>query len=70
MTRRLSRGLLALLAMALLAPACFAQKVPGLEVGAKAPAFKLKDQKGKEVALETLLKKGKVALVFTRSADW
>lgn len=43
---------------------------PGLKVGARAPAFKLKDQKGKDVALSDLLKKGTVALVFYRSADW
>jgi peroxiredoxin len=42
----------------------------GLRVGARAPAFTLKDQNGKEVALEALLKKGPVALVFYRSADW
>ena len=49
-------------------------KVPddktGLAVGAKAPAFKLKDQNGKERTLEEFLKKGKVALVFYRSASW
>lgn len=42
----------------------------GLEVGARAPSFALKDQEGKERSLEELLKKGKVALVFYRSADW
>ena len=42
----------------------------GLAVGAKAPEFKLKDQNGKEVSLADLLKKGKVAVVFHRSADW
>lgn len=43
---------------------------PGIEVGEKAPAFTLKDQNGKEQALEDLLKKSSVALVFYRSADW
>lgn len=43
---------------------------PGLEVGTRAPAFKLKDQKGRDVALGDLLKKTPVALVFFRSADW
>ena len=42
----------------------------GLEVGAKAPKFTLKDQEGKERRLDEFLAKGKVALVFYRSADW
>ena len=36
----------------------------------KAPAFTLKDQNDRDVSLESLLKKGPVALVFYRSADW
>lgn len=42
----------------------------GLAVGTKAPAMVLQDQAGKEVALADLLKKGPVAVVFHRSADW
>jgi cytochrome oxidase Cu insertion factor (SCO1/SenC/PrrC family) len=42
----------------------------GLKVGEKAPAFKLKDQNGKERTLEEFVKEGKVALVFYRSASW
>ena len=42
----------------------------GLKIGSKAPEFSLKDQNGKETTLNSLLKKGKVALVFYRSADW
>jgi len=42
----------------------------GLQVGAKAPKFTLKDQQGTERSLDELLKRGKVALVFYRSADW
>jgi cytochrome oxidase Cu insertion factor (SCO1/SenC/PrrC family) len=42
----------------------------GLKVGTKAPAFTLKDQAGKERTLAELLKQGKVALVFYRSASW
>lgn len=42
----------------------------GLGVGAKAPAFTLKDQAGKDRSLGEWLGKGKVALVFYRSADW
>jgi hypothetical protein len=42
----------------------------GLSVGQKAPHFTLKDQNDRGVSLESLLKKGPVALVFYRSADW
>ncbi len=42
----------------------------GLKVGTPAPKFALKDQEGKERKLDDFLGKGKVALVFTRSADW
>ncbi len=47
-----------------------AEEQTGLKIGAKAPGFILKDQEGKERSLDVLLKKGKVALVFYRSADW
>lgn len=43
---------------------------PGLDVGAKAPAFALKAADGAEVSLGGLLEKGPVALVFYRSVDW
>ncbi len=46
------------------------EEQPGLKVGAKAPKFTLKDQEGKERSLDEFLGKGKVALVFYRSADW
>lgn len=42
----------------------------GLKLGAKAPAFALKDQAGKQRSLAEFVKKGKVALVFYRSASW
>ena len=42
----------------------------GLAVGQKAAAFVLKDQNGREVSLDSLLKRGPAALVFYRSADW
>jgi peroxiredoxin len=42
----------------------------GLPIGQSAPAFTLTDQNGREISLESLLKKGPVALVFHRSADW
>ena len=44
--------------------------VPGLPVGAKAPAFSLVGQDGKEHALAELLRNGTLVLVFQRSADW
>ena len=44
--------------------------IPGLELGSKAPTFVLSDQNGKQQTLSQLLKKGNVALVFYRSADW
>ena len=43
---------------------------PGLAVGTKAADFTLKNAAGDDVALSALLKKGPVALVFYRSADW
>ena len=46
------------------------EELTGLKAGAKAPSFSLKDQQGKERSLDEFLKKGKVALVFYRSADW
>jgi len=42
----------------------------GLPIGQHAPQFTLRDQNGNEVSLATLLKKGPVAVVFVRSADW
>lgn len=55
--------------LSIAAPAVAAD-VPGVAVGKTAPAFKLKDQNGKEQSLDELLEKGNVALVFYRSADW
>ena len=59
---------------ALLAIGCVgtatAQNETGLEVGAQAPAFTLKDQDGKEQKLSELTKDGPVAIVFHRSASW
>ena len=42
----------------------------GLPIGQAAPTFALVEQNGREVTLESLLKKGPVALVFHRSVDW
>jgi hypothetical protein len=47
-----------------------ATESPGPSIGAAAPKFALKDQKGEERSLDALLKNGKVALVFFRSASW
>ena len=44
--------------------------MPGLGVGEKAADFTLTDAGGKEVSLQSILKTGKVALVFVRSAEW
>lgn len=41
-----------------------------ITVGERAPAFTLKDQNDREFALETMIKKGPVAVVFIRSIDW
>jgi cytochrome oxidase Cu insertion factor (SCO1/SenC/PrrC family) len=61
-----------LLALAIVAGA--AKPAPpektGLAIGQKAPGFTLKDQNGHDVALAALLKKGPVAVVFFRSAEW
>ena len=62
----------------LITPALYAQEkgkpapedLTGLRVGSRAPRFTLKDQEGRERSLDELLKKGNVALVFYRSADW
>jgi hypothetical protein len=41
-----------------------------LKVGDKAPEFTLKDQKGNDQSLASMLQSGKVAVIFHRSADW
>ncbi len=51
-------------------PSAATETMPGLKVGEKAADFTLKNSAGEDVALQALLKKGKVALVFVRSADW
>ncbi len=42
----------------------------GVAIGEKAPAFTLKDQAGKERQLDEWLKRGKIAVIFHRSASW
>ena len=63
-------GLLAPHASGLDAAEVVSAENTGLRIGQAAPAFSLKDQNGKVVSLDALLKKGPVALVFFRSADW
>jgi cytochrome oxidase Cu insertion factor (SCO1/SenC/PrrC family) len=46
------------------------EELTGLKVGEPAPKFTLKDQEGRERSVDEFLSKGKVALVFYRSADW
>ncbi len=41
-----------------------------LKTGSKAPSFTLKDQNGRDQSLDAMLKNGKVAVIFHRSADW
>jgi cytochrome oxidase Cu insertion factor (SCO1/SenC/PrrC family) len=69
---------LAAVVVLLAAPASWAQgrakpapeEQTGLKVGEPASKFTLKDQEGRERSLDEFLQKGKVALVFYRSADW
>ena len=69
LTASLMTGHLLMALGALGAESAALEKV-GLAIGSKAPAFTLKDQNGREVSLDSLLKKGPTALVFYRSADW
>ncbi|MGI8432535.1 MAG: hypothetical protein ACR2MW_09645 [Chthoniobacterales bacterium] len=61
---------LVLLAFNLIAAAPASPGETVVVVGQNAPGFTLKDQNAREVSLAALLKKGPVALVFFRSADW
>jgi len=61
---------LLLLALAAAAAEPASPEKTGVAVGQKAPDFTLKDQNDHDVSLTALLKKGPVALVFFRSAEW
>ena len=71
-------AMVSLLAIAMYAggqqpPANYAAKPAptiGLEVGSKAPAFQLRDQKGQKQSNETLKGQNGTVLLFFRSADW
>ena len=69
-TSNLIRGLIFFGVFALVAPVVGAAELAGLKVGETAPDFALKNQDGEMIHLEALRKKGPVALVFYRSADW
>ena len=56
--------------MALITSSVSGAELVGLNVGEKAPDFALLNQDSKVVKLEDLRKRGPVALVFFRSADW
>lgn len=47
-----------------------AAKDVGLAVGETAPRFTLEDQTGASRSFDSLLARGKLAVVFFRSADW
>ena len=59
-----------MLALHPIAAAPASSEKTGLAVGQKAPGFTLKDQDDRDVSLAAVLRKGPVALVFFRSADW
>ena len=68
---KLSLASLPLLGLALLAPtASVSQQLGGLEAGAQAPPFSLRDQAGKKQSLNTLAGPNGLLLLFFRSADW
>ena len=67
---------LAVLLAAVVATSAFAQakeapaEMTGINVGEKAPDFTLTGHDGNEYVLSDLVKKGKVAVMFFRSANW
>ncbi len=68
-------GAALLAALFLTASPAIAQHSPissdhSLKIGDKAPDFELPSQDDQKVSLRDLTKKGPVALVFHRSADW
>lgn len=69
-TSNLIRGLFCLAFFTVLVPIAGAAELAGLKVGESAPGFALKNQDGEIIYLDALRKKGPVALVFYRSADW
>ncbi|HZB89726.1 MAG TPA: redoxin domain-containing protein [Terracidiphilus sp.] len=71
MNLKLSLASLPLLGLALLAPTTSVAQTPGgLQPGAQAPAFSLRDQAGKKQDLNSLAGPNGLLLLFFRSADW
>lgn len=68
--RLLSLGLLFSTSLLAAANSPSTGTIPGLDVGARAPAFDLPSVTGGSVNLRDLLARGPVALAFVRSADW
>src|SRR5271155_4789127 len=60
----------ALLAAALDADGQAMSPMREITIGQRAPSFTLKDQSDREISLDSLLKKGPVAVVFIRSVEW
>ncbi len=72
MPLNLTAARLSILGLALLMPSftAFSQQPGGLQPGAKAPAFDLRDQSGKQQTLDSLAGPNGLLLLFFRSADW
>lgn len=76
MNIRMGVAALALMAGFTLSIAASAQREPapeemtGVKVGEKAPDFTLEAQDGKKYALSEMVKSGKTAVIFYRSASW
>jgi peroxiredoxin len=71
LSRGMSRGIGSVLFFIAMLPAfSHGQTLPGLEPGAHAPAFTLKDSAGKTQNLSSLSGPNGLLLLFFRSADW
>ena len=67
---RFGRGIGSLLLLIATVTFAYGQTLPGLEPGAQAPAFTLKDSSGRIQNLSTLSGPNGLLLLFFRSADW
>src|SRR6187549_770415 len=63
------KKLLSLLSLFIVLTASAQEKPEGLFINSKAPDFKLKDQRGAEVSLKELRKKGQTVVIFYRG-NW
>jgi len=66
----IARAALTSLLFALCASGPAGAEEPGLAIGSRAPAFELSDQNGARHSLDSLLARGRLAIVFYRSAVW